>query len=79
MKIIATTQITENYGTSEDPFWKMKGGRDFAIPVDLVTSMMGRDHLQSVVDLFEEGTLEDNMAYHEYVIHWELVDDEILV
>lgn len=31
MKILITTQYTENYGTPEEPYWKLKGGEDYFI------------------------------------------------
>ena len=31
MKVLITTQYSENYGTESDPYWKFKGGSDYFI------------------------------------------------
>ena len=33
MKIIITTQVYNNYGTANDPYWKAKGGGDYVVPL----------------------------------------------
>lgn len=32
--IVANTQVKENYGTQDKPYWKPKGGQVFRFPVD---------------------------------------------
>ena len=74
MKILITTQYRENYGTESDPYWKFKGGSDYFIP--------GVDPLKVAPGLLVEqvrGQVEFSDAYaEEYILDWELVEDDAL-
>jgi hypothetical protein len=72
MKILITTQYRENYGTAEEPYWKFKGGEDYFI--------LGVDPLKVAPgELVEQvrGQIEYSGAMsEEYILDWELVDDD---
>jgi hypothetical protein len=74
MKILITTQYRENYGTSDEPYWKFKGGEDyFILDVDPLKTAPGL-----LVDQ-ARGQIEysDPMS-EEYIVDWRLVDDDYL-
>ena len=77
MKIVITTQIRENYGTAEKPYWKMKGGEVFVVP-DLTPA--------NVLTIKERGipTLKAlvetrNEMFEEYVVDFSILDNDVVV
>ncbi len=77
MKIVITTQIRENYGTAEQPYWKMKGGEVFVVP-DLTPA--------NVLTIKERGipTLKAlvetrNEMFEEYVVDFSILDNDVVV
>lgn len=74
MKILITTQYRENYGTAEDPYWKFKGGEDYFIPnVDPLKTAPGLlvEKVRSQIEYSGEMS-------EQYILDWELVDDDCL-
>ena len=81
MKLIISTQVYENYawkedgsiGKGADAYWKAKGGDEYVIhnietDVDATMAVMAvRGDIESMSDYFQE-----------FVVHWELVDDNTL-
>lgn len=74
MKIMITTQYLENYGTPDDAYWKYKGGTEYVIK--------GVDPLKVAPGLLVEqvrGEIEyDGDMSQQYILDWELVDDDYL-
>jgi hypothetical protein len=77
MKIVITTQVRENYGTAEKPYWKMKGGEVFVVP-DLTPA--------NVLTIKERGipTLKAlvetrNEMFEEYVVDFSILDNDVVV
>ena len=71
MQLIIETQILENYGSPEKPFWKAKGGNTYR-----VTGVpLNRDY-QSIVDA--AGVECDNRMFREYIIDWFLEGDDFM-
>ena len=77
MKIVITTQVRENYGTAEKPYWKMKGGEVFVVP-DLTPA--------NVMTIKERGipTLKAlvetrNEMFEEYVVDFSILDNDVVV
>jgi len=74
MKILITTQYRENYGTAEEPYWKFKGGEEYFI--------LGVDPLKVAPGLLVEkvrGEIEySGRMSEEYILDWELVEDDAL-
>ena len=67
MKLLITTQVYENYGYR----WKPKGGSDYVI------KKFKGDATQAVMALREQIE-QDNDAYRETIIGWEIVADNAL-
>lgn len=75
MKLYIWTQIRENYGTEEQPYWKFKGGMDYYVPMGKNVSDSKVTEMVMVV----RGDIEsDNLMYQEYILGWELVSDNYM-
>ena len=78
MKLLITTQVYENYGAHDwdgvgecPQYWKAKGGSDY------VVKRFKGDATTAVMAL--RGQIEqDNDAYRESIINWEVVADDYL-
>jgi hypothetical protein len=46
-----TTQVSENYGCANEPFWKLKGGQEFTIESDLDIYMYAKDFWENAVKI----------------------------
>ena len=79
MKLLITTQVYENYGAHDwdgvgacPQYWKAKGGSDYVVKkinVNKVTeTVMG---VRSQIE-------QDNDAFRETIIDWEIVADDAL-
>jgi hypothetical protein len=77
MKIVITTQVRENYGTAEKPYWKMKGGEVFVVP-DLTPANVltikdrGIPTLKALVETRNE-------MFEEYVVDFSILDNDVVV
>ncbi|NBW15610.1 MAG: hypothetical protein EBR82_47255 [Caulobacteraceae bacterium] len=71
MKIIITTQFCENYGSTHNPYWKMKGGNDYFIK-NVADDAEALAKMLLAKDMVEH----DNDYTKEYIIGWELVNDD---
>ena len=79
-KIVLWTQVYENYawnedgslGKGDDAYWKAKGGSEYVVKnVDV--------NRAAEIATWAAGQIEqDNDAFREYVIHWEIVEDDYL-
>ena len=74
MKILISTQYRENYGSEDEPYWKFKGGSEYFIE--------GVDPLKVAPGLLVEqvrGQVEySNPMAEEYILDWELVEDDYM-
>jgi hypothetical protein len=71
MKLIITTQFCENYGSAHNPYWKMKGGNDYFI------KNVADDAEALAKMLLAKDMVEHDGDYtKEYIIGWELVNDD---
>ena len=79
-KIIIMTQIQENYawdaqgnlGTGVNAFWKMKGGNDY------VVKDVEEEKVPSIMDRVRELVEHDSDAYKEYIVSWQVEEDDYL-
>ena len=71
-KLLITTQVYENYGSADEPYWKPKGGSDYVVKkinVNKVTeTVMG---VRSQIEC-------DNEHFRETIIDWTIVADDAL-
>jgi hypothetical protein len=72
-KLLITTQVYENYGDADKPYWKAKGGSDY-----VVKNFSDFNRVTEVVmDL--RGKIETNNEYfRENLIGWEVMANDYL-
>ena len=72
-KLLITTQVYENYGSADEPYWKPKGGSDYVVK-------KFRDHnkVTETVMALRPQIEQDNDFYREYILGWEVVADDYL-
>ena len=77
MKIVIQTQIRENYGSADQPYWKCKGGSTFVVP-DLTPAQVARVQRDGIPTL---EALIGSMTpmYEEYVLGHTIVEDTAVV
>jgi hypothetical protein len=87
MKLMVTTQVYENYGSSMVPHWKAKGGETYCVArisyseaaelgysgLSVLVNDLSKKH-GIVVNAFED----DDCNYEEYVIDWSLEEDDFI-
>ena len=73
-KLMIYTQCRENYGSAEEPYWKFKGGCEYAVKdvdvnIDLTTLVqrLAKEKIEIMDAMFEE-----------YVLDWEVVGDDFI-
>ena len=73
-KLLITTQMQENYGDAEKPYWKFKGGCDYVVKkfkggmADATLAIMA---LRSQVEC-------DNELFREHIIDFSIVADDYM-
>jgi hypothetical protein len=79
-KLLIQTQVYENYawredgtlGTGDDAYWKAKGGSDYVVRnIDI-------NCVQEIADRACAEVEQNNDAYQESVISWQVVEDDYL-
>ena len=77
MKIVITTQVRENYGDAERPYWKCKGGSVFVVPNLSVaqTLKVKESGIPALKALIETR----NEMFEEFVVDWSILDDDATV
>ena len=77
MKIVIYTQIRENYGSADQPYWKCKGGEVFVVPNLTVeqTLKVKENGIPTLTALI--NTASD--MYEEFVADWAILDDDARV
>ena len=68
------TQLAENYGSVEDPYWKMKGGWEYR--VRNVPSMLSRESIMTMLETFIAEANSDMMF--EHLMSYEFVEDDFM-
>jgi hypothetical protein len=71
-KLLITTQVYENYGDADKPYWKAKGGCDYVIR---------NININCVQELAKSACAQVeqlNEYFTETVIGWEVVADDYL-
>ena len=72
-KLLISTQILENYGSEDNPYWKAKGGEDY-----VVKNFRDFNRVAHVVMALRSEIEIDNPLYQEYIAGWAVVDDDYL-
>jgi hypothetical protein len=77
MKIVIQTQVRENYGSADQPYWKCKGGSTFIVP-DLTPVQAVKVQEQGIPTL--TALIESrNDMFEEYVVGFSVVDNDAVV
>ncbi len=80
-KLLISTQVFENYawdehgnlGTGANAYWKAKGGSDY-----VVKKFKDFNRVTEVVMALRSQIEQDNDAFREQIIGWEVVADDYL-
>lgn len=72
-KLLITTQVYENYGDADKPYWKAKGGSDY-----VVKKFKQFNKVTEVVMALRGQIEQDNEFFQESIIGWEVVADDYL-
>ena len=72
MMLVLFTQVAENYGTEDEPYWKMKGGS--CIKVMNVPLGLSRDAIDDLARMVEV----DSPFLTESVVDWSFQADDWL-
>lgn len=72
-KLLITTQVYENYGSADKPYWKAKGGSDY-----VVKEFRDYNQVTEAVMVLRPQIEQDNEYYREHIIGWEIVADDYL-
>ena len=77
MKLVIQTQYTENYGSTDKPYWKFKGGDTYIVPnLSLAQSeRILRDGIPTLKALIE---YKNDMS-EEYITDYRIVEDDTVV
>jgi hypothetical protein len=80
MKICIHTQYKENYGTAEDPYWKMKGGEEYIVEVPGFNydHEMAFKKGQMIVDELRPKIEYSGAMAEEYINGWGFVPDDFM-
>ena len=77
MKLVIQTQVRENYGDSDKPYWKFKGGSTYVVP-NLTPAQAARvqeDGIPTLRSLIESR----NPMFEEYILGFNIVEDAAVV
>lgn len=72
-KLLISTQVYENYGNAENPYWKPKGGSDYVLK-----NFTDFNKVTETVMALRSTIEHDNDGFQEYIIGWEVVSDDYL-
>ena len=72
-KLLIQTQVYENYGSADKPYWKPKGGGDY-----VVKNFKKFNKVTEVVMALRSQIEQDNEFYREHIINFEVVADDYL-
>lgn len=69
-KLLITTQVYENYGSADEPYWKPKGGCEYVV----------KNFEGDMDDILSIGRRVecDNEFYREYLLDWKMVKNDYL-
>ena len=76
-KLIINTQYCENYGSPDEPYWKMKGGSEYVVKgLDFDADYEWAEvYVGKIMDKILDQIEISNAMCEEYVLGWSLVED----
>ena len=72
-KLLIQTQVYENYGTADEPYWKPKGGADY-----VVKKFKDFNKVTETVMALRSQIEQDNEYYREHIINFEVVANDYM-
>lgn len=72
-KLLISTQVYENYGSADQPYWKAKGGEDYVVP-----NFTLLNNAKEFVDQVRDRIESDDKFYREHIVCWSVVEDDYL-
>jgi hypothetical protein len=78
MRFHITTQVKENYGTAEIPYWKFKGGDEYIVEVDGFNfdGDMAFKKGEMIIDQIRDKIEFSGPMFEEFIIGWGFVPDD---
>ena len=79
-KLIISTQYCENYGSVEEPYWKMKGGSEYAVlGLDFDADYEWAEaRVDQILEQVRDQVEISNGMCEEYILGWSIVADDYL-
>lgn len=77
MKLVIQTQYCENYGSTDKPFWKFKGGDTYIVP-NLTPAQAERVLSDGIPTLKALIEYKNDMS-EEYITDYRIVEDDAVV
>ena len=79
-KLLITTQYCENYGSPDEPYWKMKGGSDYVVEgLDFDADYEWAEaRVDMILSKIRDQVEISNPMCEEYILGWEIVADDYL-
>ena len=84
MKLLIETQVYENYGSEENPYWKPKGGEAYVVKAidEVLERISGNcslpNDLESLIDSLRDQVEIQDPMYIESIIATSIVEDDFL-
>ena len=72
--LVIHTQYRENYGTTEQPYWKNKGGQEYKV----FNVNLNKNFGSEVVAKVESLIIKNNDFQEEYIVDWSWESDDYL-
>jgi hypothetical protein len=72
-KLLITTQVYENYGDADKPYWKAKGGSDY-----VVKNFSDFGRVTEVVMALRDKVETNDEYFRENIIGWEVMANDYL-
>jgi hypothetical protein len=72
-KLVILTQVYENYGSADKPYWKAKGGDTYVVP-----NFTQFNSVHAAVDSIRGQVEVDSDYLNEYIIDWYVAEDDHL-
>ena len=79
MQLLVSTQYYENYGSPSEPYWKAKGGSEYKIPFNYAADYERAEiYAERVINQYLNEIEISNPMCEEYILGWEIVEDNYL-
>ncbi len=77
MKLVIQTQVRENYGDANKPYWKFKGGDTYVVPN--LTAPQAAKVVEQGIPTLTNLIESRNPMFEEYILGFNVVEDDAVV